>query len=323
MSLYKAFDYAVRTSRKKFIHDYNAMNYEILQAYLNAGNNLVEKLTSSNSPKDLALLRGYAKAIHDQVEDIIESYGLKSALTPLDYERIMLLEFLADRQAPASEFGKELEKVINLHSRQGAEMVFKGKLYKDNRNLSSRIWSSSNGSAQSIQQVVAMAEAQGMSAAELSTLLEDFVNPSKRKLWTNEKLKEKLGDGYARAWKDLEYNALRLARTTISHIGTESVKLKQKVNPFAKKVQWHSVHAQGRTCQTCIEMDGNIYDINEVPFDHPNGLCYQTVYFEQSLEEMADRLAGWVNDPSSDPELEEWWAERNTIPELIASFVKQ
>lgn len=319
---YQAFKYTTVESRRKFISYYNAMNLKILQAYINAGENIAGKIHSSTSPKDKAFLRAYASSLHGQIEKIIKDYGLAAFTSDLDYEKVLMLSFLSSRNMATDEFGKALDEVINLHSRKGVEFIYRGKLYEDNKNISKRIWQATKGSAKNIQDVVAMAEAQGMSSAELSTLLEDFVNPDKRKMWGHEKLKAKLGSGYAQAWKDLEYNSLRLARTTISHIGTEAVKTKAKVNPFAKKVQWHSVHAQGRTCETCKELDTQIFKIEEVPYDHPNGLCYQTIYFEESMDDMADRLAAWVKDPSSDNELEQWWLNRNKLVREQASFVQ-
>ena len=101
-----------------------------------------------------------------------------------------------------------------------------------------------------------------------------------------------------------------MARTTISHAATASVRQWGKINPYAKKVQWHSVHAPGRTCQICIDLDGQVFPIEECPFDHPNGLCYQTVYYDQSLEEIADELKDWV-DGKPNEMLDEWYAQLN------------
>ena len=68
----------------------------------------------------------------------------------------------------------------------------------------------------------------------------------------------------------------------------------QMHNPFCTGIIWHSEMIEGRTCELCAERDGTVFAVNDLPLDHPNGLCY----FEPALEDMdtiADRLADWTN----------------------------
>lgn len=294
----------------------------ILDAYIRAGDNLVAKIKKETDPLRKKIYADYAYEIHETSLDIIKKYSLENAVSHLDQERLLVLEMLSEKGAVKAEFGFELKKLVNLKSTQAVEQIIAGEIYKDGLGLSERIWKASAMAANNIQEVVAGAMAENLSAIEMAKLLEDYVNPEARKTWTKEKIAEKLGKKTAQKWKDVEYNALRLARTTITHSFTQSIKESGKINPFFKKAQWHSVHAAGRTCDICKAMDGNIYTLDELPFDHPNGLCYITHYFDQSLDQMADRLADWINNPESDSELEEWWASRYGGTESTDVIVK-
>ena len=188
-----------------------------------------------------------------------------------------------------------LKNIIGNSAKENMGIIAKGNIYKDGKGLSERIWGVAIQSSKDIQGVILAGMAQGMGSVEMSKLLEDYVNPSKRKYWDKEKLKEKLGPGYS-AWnKNMEYNAYRLAQTTLSHVATLSMKSAKKVNPYMKRIQWHSIRADGRTCQQCIDRDKQIYTAEKLPFDHPNGLCYMTYVMDKSLEDIAKELKGWVN----------------------------
>ena len=93
----------------------------------------------------------------------------------------------------------------------------------------------------------------------------------------------------------------------IQHSFQASLVQSQRYNPFCKGVIWHSVGLHGRTCELCLERDGNVFPVKDLPLDHPNGLCY----FEPALDSMsdiADRLADWVNG-GSDPALDTYVAK--------------
>ena len=283
---------------------------EILQAYLKSGQQLIKKIAKTADPTKRAVYVDYAYEIHRTTTNIIKKYSLEAAVNTLDSQSLLMLEMLAEKGAAKEALGFELNKLVNTRGEKLVESLIRGNLYKDGYGLSERIWKSSVTAGTNIQSIVAGALANGTGAAELSKMLEAYVDPAVRRTWDFYKIEGILGKGYAVQWKNLEYNALRLARTTISHSVTQSWKESAGVNPFIKKVKWNSVHAAGRTCDVCISMDGNIYTLDELPFDHPNGLCYMTHVFDESMDQMADRLAGWVNNPESDNELETWWQSR-------------
>ena len=281
----------------------------ILEVYRNVGSDLAWSYKRSpNGTATKALYASYVQKIADETRQIIEDYSLRGATVPARVELLLMNEAFQRAGLDTSLAGDTFKNLVGKLGMESVKNVIGGGIYQDGAGLSARVWQASAMASNQIQAVVAAGLAQDMGAAKLSKLLQDYVNPTARKTWSDDKIKELLGDRYA-AWnKNLEYNALRLARTTLAHTATMSMRQAQKVNPYATKIMWHSVHAAGRTCSICEEMDGRIFDTDKCPFDHPNGMCYQTHEFEKSLDEMADELAAWCRGEPNEM-LDNWWAQ--------------
>jgi SPP1 gp7 family putative phage head morphogenesis protein len=174
-----------------------------------------------------------------------------------------------------------------------------GEFYKDGKGLDKRIWNNQIRTNRDIDYIIQKGIAEKKSAYELAQDLQVYVNPDAKKSWEWKKV-------YPGSNKKIDYNAQRLARTSISHAYTLSMLKSCEKNPFVEEIQWHSVFSEGRTCPLCKERDGKIYTIKECPVDHPNGMCYQTPLVEESLEDIGTRLNKWVNG-SSDPMLDDWY----------------
>lgn len=308
---------AYLSSWEKAIHKTNIkltleQEKAILKAFNDAGVDLIEKIKKSRNgylPK--RIYKDYAYDLHKVLVHVMHEYSEKAAENAVDGQVLHLLNILGeDGNATAKAFEKDVRSASLVFSRRAAEAVTKGEIYKDGKNLSKRVWSNAARAGNDVQQIVTQGLASGMSAVDMAKMLEQYIDPKARKEWDFEQIAEKLGQTTARKYENLEYNALRLARTTISHSATAGVRQWGKVNPYARKVQWHSVHAPGRTCQACIDLDGEIFPIEECPFDHPNGMCYQTIWYEDSLEEIADELRSWIDGEPNDV-LDAWYDDLN------------
>lgn len=308
-SYFEGWEKAIHATNAKLTAEQERL---VLKAFNDSMADLIKKISKSRSGLiPSKIYRDYAYDLYRTLDSIIGSYSRKVIDETLDAQMYFILKSLGGKgNATASLYESRIRQATAVYSRQVAELVAKGNLYKDGVGLSSRIWKVSNVAGKTIQEVVQQGLSSGQSAVDMAKILEEFVKPKARRFWDNAKIESILGKTTARKFENLEYNALRVARTTISHSATASVRQWGKINPYAKKVQWHSVHAPGRTCQICIDLDGQIFDIDKCPFDHPNGLCYQTVYYDQSLEEIADELKGWV-DGKPNEMLDEWYAQLN------------
>lgn len=179
--------------------------------------------------------------------------------------------------------------------RQQVENIASGKLYGDKWSLSKSIWKSGLRTKSDMEKVVAKGLMQNKPIKDIADDLTKYVDPTARKPWDWSKV-------YPGTAQQVDYNAQRLARTMIQHSFQASLVQSQLYNPFCKGVIWYSVGIHGRTCELCMERDGNVFPVKDLPLDHPNGLCY----FEPALDSMdaiADRLADWTNgvaDPGLD-----------------------
>lgn len=286
-----------------------AQQRAVIEAYNSAGKELVRRYRNAkDGTATKAMLASYAKKIAEETEELIKQYAIKGAEVAPSVQKLIMNQAFQMAGLDTSVANDKFNNIIGTLGKESVKNVIGGKIYKDGAGLSDRIWQASAQSSNKIQEVITACLAQDMGASEMSKILQAYVNPTARKTWSREKIREKLGPGYA-AWNsNLEYNALRLARTTLAHTATMSMRQSQKLNPYASKIQWHSIHAGDRTCQICIDMDGNIYDTDKCPFDHPNGMCYQTTILEKPLDEIAKELADWAKGGENE-KLDNWWEE--------------
>lgn len=196
--------------------------------------------------------------------------------------------------------GLEIKGAYSYIPRQQVLNIASGKLYGDSWSLSKAIWKNGIRTKSDIQNVVAKGLTENKPIKDIADDLMKYVDPTARKPWDWSKV-------YPGTAAKVDYNAQRLARTMIQHSFQASLVQSQRYNPFCKGVIWHSVGLHGRTCELCLERDGNVFPVKDLPLDHPNGLCY----FEPALDSMndvADRLADWVNG-GSDPALDTYVAK--------------
>lgn len=216
--------------------------------------------------------------------------------------------------------GLEIKGAYSYIPRQQVLNIASGKLYGDKWTLSQSIWKNGIRTKSDIQNVVAKGLTENKPIKDIADDLMKYVDPTARKPWDWSKV-------YPGTATKVDYNAQRLARTMIQHSFQSSLVQSQRYNPFCKGVIWHSVGLHGRTCELCMERDGNVFPLKDLPLDHPNGLCY----FEPALDSMndiADRLADWVNG-GSDPALDTYVAKafnlspKSTTGKRVVNTVKE
>lgn len=162
-----------------------------------------------------------------------------------------------------------------------------GKVYDKKWYLAESVWGDVKAKQNTINKIVSDGIAQNKSTYDIAKELEMYVDPKAVKPWNWSKV-------YPGSGKVIDYNAQRLARTLTAHAYQKSLVDVVKSNPFVTGIVWHSAFAHGRTCALCMERDGEVYKPEDLPLDHPNGLCtYSTD--QLPLDDTADRLAAWVN----------------------------
>lgn len=207
----------------------------------------------------------------------------------------------------------KINKNVDVTSRNIVEQMIKGEIYKDGVGLDSRLWSATNASGRKIEDVIISCLARGISSAEASKIISQFAK-SGHHTWDKNKIREKLGDKYANKYGTggLDYEALRLMRTTNTHMAQLTVMNSDTVNPYNKFVKYHTGHAGSRTCSICRDRDGKIYPIHDAPLDHPNGLCWLSPVMskdgktELSLADMVDDMNDYFDGKPNSGVMEQW-----------------
>lgn len=175
--------------------------------------------------------------------------------------------------------------------------VATGQIYEGSWSLSRAIWRNTQRTQRDIQTIIAQGIAQNLSAYDIAKDLEQYVNPSAQLDWDWSKV-------YPGTSRVVDYNAQRLARTMVSHAYQQSFVRTTQKNPFVTKYKWVS-SGGARTCEICAGRDGVEYSKDDLPLDHPNGMCTFIAVIEDSMVNIADRIADWALG-KSDPELDEF-----------------
>ena len=274
---------------------------EIIKVYQKAYLDIMDKglKKAGGDPKKLdKLTKSYVMQIYDELEDLLTKYNRDISDEIYNLQRQIMYSYF---DPSFQEFRAKVDKLVDITNRKVINQMIQGNIYHDGKGLSDRIWDTAKTSGNKMSIAINSCIAQGMGAADMSQNLKEFAMGGHH-TWSRNKIREKLGDGYARKYGSggLDYEALRLARTTLTHQAQISVINSSKVNPYLQFVKWHSDHQAGRTCQQCIDRDGQLFKIDEVPLDHPNGMCWiQPVYSidgktEATPEEIAKDMKAWA-----------------------------
>lgn len=172
-----------------------------------------------------------------------------------------------------------------------------GKIYDSGWSLSKRIWSDNEDTMKIIYQKVAKGIAENKPIYEIAKDLSNFVRPSAKKAWNPVIAMRNTKTGkleFKRIYKrKIDYNAQRLARTLVQHSYQQAFIATTQNNPFILEYVWHSNGS--RTCPLCASRDGMTFKKNELPMDHPNGMCTMEPVI---AKDMVNQLANWVNNPT-------------------------
>ena len=172
-----------------------------------------------------------------------------------------------------------------------------GQIYDSGWSLSKRIWSDNEETMKQAYQIVAGGIAQNKSIYEIAKDLEKYVQPGAKKPWN---LVDK--DGRKIYPKQVDYNAQRLGRTLVQHGYQQSFVATTQKNPFITDYIWRSNGS--RVCELCISRDGQHFSKDDLPMDHPNGMCTME---PNVSENMIDDLANWFNSPDGTfPEIDDF-----------------
>lgn len=280
------------------VQDYREI-YKMYQEIAEEVENQIRQSGGENiKQQNLVLLQSRIKRRIDELHDSIYSKIKKSCLqvgqAVVEDVRSILLEF--------GFLEKDIQDAFVYVPSFVVETIFTGQVYQQGWNFSSVIWKDVEKTKSDIDKVVAMGVQQGKNTYDIAKDLEKYVNPSARKGWNWSKV-------YPGTKRVVDYNAQRLARTLVSDAYQQNFKSVNENNPFVTEYVWHSALAHGRTCEICRERNGKHFKKDELPKDHPNGLCTFTAYVPKSMNQIAKDIAAWYKAPDGTyPDLDKFAA---------------
>ena len=191
--------------------------------------------------------------------------------------------------------------------------IIEGGFYKDNKGLSERIWRVADSFEKDIGYIVNRGIAEKKSALELARDLEQYVKPPAKRDFDWGKVYPNLSG------KKVDFNAQRLARTSINHAyHLDNVKVCTE-NPFVTAMHWDlsNSHYERQVIpygpDECDEYaaheeglgEGN-WKPEEIPVPHPQCLCAHWPVIPQDLEDIGAQIGRWASG-EPDAVLDEWY----------------
>lgn len=168
--------------------------------------------------------------------------------------------------------------------------ILTGQLYGGNWNLSTAIWGNSTAIQQEIGRIISRGILQGKTTYQIAKQIEKYVNPNYSKV---------VASGTRGR---VDYNAQRLAKTTIQHAYQEAFVQATRDNPFIIGYKWET-SGMSNVCQLCLDREENdeyglgegVYPKDALPLDHPNGNCTFSIVSVYSEDEIHDMVDDWKN----------------------------
>ena len=268
--------------------------------------------------QNLLLLQRDIKTRIEQLNKDIQSGIIRNM-------KVVSNEVISDTRTFLKQCGFKDEDIHNAFSYvpdQIIRNIINGNIYQDGWTLSGAIWGYNKKTQDTLNKIISIGTAQGQSALEIAKQLEQYVDPSAKKTartihsWRYATMSDVIA-GKARyvgeEIKDsvyfgrIDYNALRLARTLISHAYQQSFETVNRNDPFVVGYRWLTSNFHGRVCDICRSREGHIFKKNELPLDHPNGMCTFEAVIPDSMTDIAKKIGQWYNSPiGTYPEIDKY-----------------
>ena len=274
---------------------------EIQMLYLNWAEDIADKAEfySHKTNASAALSERYYKELYNQMKATNKQLGqeIQGLITSNMYT--IADSVVASNVNWLKEFGFSedgLNAAFSYIPNDVVQRLITGQIYQGGWNLSQRIWSDSQQTQSDVYQIMARGLAEQKSVYEIAKDLESYVRPGAKKNWNPILAMRNTKTGeieYKRLYKSkVDYSAQRLARTLAQHSYQQSFIATTQNNPFIMSYRWHSNGS--RVCELCLARDGKIYKKDELPMDHPNGMCTMEPIV---ADDMVEQLANWFNSP--------------------------
>ncbi len=292
-------------ARKEYLKLLSLTDKEITALYHEHLRRILEEYRSGRNKGLLYLLEDIDKdspAFHGDLVARIENAIEKGSAAGIRFCQLVTLDCMEKAGMKSGPMVKAFE-----WQRKQAVAACYARTHKDGLFLSDRIWNTAEASRTAMRDIIQAGI--GEDAAKVARALEVYVKQGKTATCLQyPNMRKRMG---SRVPENLNYNALRLARTELTAAYGAATIGAAQASPAVGKVQWvlSSSHPKPDICDTYASGgDGHgVYDANKCPQypAHPNCLC--TIQpAPDKLDDFLKKLKEWEKDPSSHPDIEAW-----------------
>lgn len=180
--------------------------------------------------------------------------------------------------------GLEDEKMNKYFSRSkdvAIRNIITGNLYENKQPLSRRVWQVTEQNNKDIYAIVSKGIATNSSIDDIAKQLEKYLLPNKNLGWNSTTVINQSGRevNIVVHNNQVDWRAQRLARTMVQHAYQQTLVALTRDNPFVLGYIWHA--NGGHPCEVCEERDGMFFTADNLPLDHPNGMCDFEVFIDE------------------------------------------
>ena len=288
----------VKEAEKKRLRITRDQKRQIAALYSAVADDL-EKQLSRHSEKSLTTrwLKDYAKALRSESAALYREIGIAVESNMLATAKAVVGAQEAFYSKLVPELSERFSDVFSRIPQHAVNELINGGIYKDFAGLSERLWNYKGRFDKDIQYIINQGIIAKKSAYDLAKDLEKYLKPGALKPWGWNKV-------YPSCNKTVDYNAQRLARTSVTHAYQLSFQRATQDNPFVTGYKWLASNS-ARVCSLCAERDGQIFEKDFLPLDHPNGMCTVVAVISKSLEQIGEELHEWAMG-GDNPALDKW-----------------
>lgn len=274
---------------------------------------LFEDISVEIDKKGERMSTRYLKDLAEQIEDNVHDLNESISNENIKQMNTVCENVVEGKRKVMSEMGFRDIQVSNAFIHVPSRVVsniINGNVYQDGWSLSRSIWSTDKQVHYKINRILAEGAARGESAYDTAKKLEKYVMPDSKKRSRVIEWKDENGRVRRFYFGNVDYNAQRLARTMIGHAYQQSFETVNRYDPFVTGYIWMASGLHGRMCKVCEDRDGQFFKKNELPLDHPNGMCTFEAYMPDDMGTINERLNNWYNSPiGTYPEIDRYAVE--------------
>lgn len=294
-------------ARKKYLLMLQQSDETIAELYIASINRIIQELKKGENKNLKYLLEVIAKDVDQFNQDLAKAIKFvveNSTENGMYFIKQVSIDVLKEAGVDTVPFIKSME-----FSRKRAIQTSFARSHEDGLKLSERIWNIGQHNKKIMSDIVRAGA--GEDVVTVARSLESYVKKGKTSIAANYPNMIKRME--SRIPANLDYKALRLARTELTAAYGEGVIASAKATPVVKYVKWviSSSHPRKDICDTNANggPNGNgIYEAMSCPIypAHPNCICTLQPAPENTTV-VVDKLKAWLKNPQSQPEIEEWY----------------